>query len=152
MVSHSDRDFTASVGFRLRGGHRKNTLKTHHHHDISLGAAALAFCVNYTVVCLCPSGASLCVNDQRQIIWWTTAVVLLSLCEQGLPIAHRAGSGLEVVSQFCFLTPRDRFSSNMWMVTALKNKVSYILRSVLLTAVVVVTVIAWGPLILLSFV
>ena len=50
--------------------HWGNTLKTyrHHHHDVhchcSLGSTALAFCVNYTAVCLHAGAASLCVNDQ----------------------------------------------------------------------------------------
>ena len=49
-----------------------NTLKTHrrHHHNIycqaSLGAAALAFCVNYTAVHFYVGAAWLCVNDQGE--------------------------------------------------------------------------------------
>ena len=51
------------------GGHLGNTLKTylHPHHD-SLGAAASAFCVNYTEVRLHIGAASLCVNKQWQRI------------------------------------------------------------------------------------
>ena len=42
------------------------------HHDVychvSVGAAAPAFCVNYTAVCLYSRDAWLCVNDQRRRI------------------------------------------------------------------------------------
>ena len=71
--------------FRL-GGHLGNTLKTHtqHHHSVyrhvSLGAAAPAFCVNYTAVRLYSSGASHRVNDQQWRIGEPPLWYLRSIC------------------------------------------------------------------------
>ena len=71
---------------------------------VSLGATALAFCVNR----LCSSSASLCERPATEN-WRTTMVLMRAAMYKGLLIAHNAGSGLEVVSRFCLHTLRDRF-------------------------------------------
>ena len=53
--------------------------------------------VNYTVVRLYSSGASLCVNDQQLGELWCQCGISVW---KGLLIAHRADFGLEVVSAF----------------------------------------------------
>ena len=60
------------------------------------------------LVLLHSGGSSLWVNDHRRRIDEPPAVLMRRLF--GLLIGtHRAGSGQELVSRFCFLTPLDRF-------------------------------------------